>query len=129
VTLTVSDGQDANVASKTVTVSSSTPGNSSCEYVVQNEWNNGFVGEIRITNNGASAISGWQVSWSYSDGTTLSSTWNSSLSGSGTSGAPYTANNLSYNSNIASGQSVSFGFQGSHNGSTSVPVVNGSVCN
>lgn len=127
VSLIVNDGEDTDAATDTVTVTSNTGGggSSSCEYVVQNEWSSGFVGEIRITNNGTAPISGWQVSWSYTDGSSISSAWNSNLSGSG----PYTASNLSWNANIAPGQSVAFGFQGSHNGSTSAVSVSGSVCN
>lgn len=30
-------------------------------YVIDNKWPNGFQGEVRVTNNGTRAISGWQI--------------------------------------------------------------------
>src|SRR5690606_23826194 len=57
---------------------SSTPGNtgSSCEYVVTNEWSDGFTGAMCITNTGSSAISKWSVSWSDADGSRVTNSWN-----------------------------------------------------
>ena len=128
VILNVSDGDDTRSATDTLTVSSgSGGGNSNCEYVIQNEWNSGFVAEIRITNTGTTTISGWQVSWAYTDGSAISNGWNSNLTGSGS--GPYTASNLSWNSQITPGQTVTFGFQGTHNGATSAVPVTGDVCN
>src|SRR5690606_23626709 len=82
-------------SSSSVTVSSSSSssvasGSGSCEYVVTNQWGDGFTGAIRITNNGSSPISGWNVSWSYSDGSRITNSWNANLSGSN----PYSASNL-----------------------------------
>jgi|SRR5690554_2974253 len=100
-----------------------------CSYVISNSWDGGFTGAIRITNQGTSAINGWNVSWSYSGSTRLSGTWNADVSGSN----PYSASNLSWNSTIQPGQSVEFGFQGTFQGSDSgdleTPQVTGSVCN
>src|SRR5687768_14650634 len=58
-----------------------------CEYVIQNEWGNGFVAAVRITNDTSTAIDGWSVSWNYTDGTTRTGGWNANFSGSN----PYTA--------------------------------------
>lgn len=96
-----------------------------CEYLVFNEWGNGFTGAIRITNNGTSAIDGWSVNWSYSDGSTITNGWNAKLTGSN----PYTASNIGWNGSIQPGQSVDFGFQGAKNGGTaSRPQVTGTPC-
>jgi len=101
---------------------SSTPTTSgNCSYVIVNNWGSGFVGAIRITNKGTSAINGWNVSWKYSNGTTLSGTWNANISGT------YSASNLSWNALIQPGQTVEFGFQGNHT-TAEIPVVTGSVC-
>lgn len=101
----------------------STTGN--CSYVVTNDWGSGFTGAIRIRNNGTSAINGWNVSWSYSDSTRITNSWNATLSGSN----PYAATGLSWNSVIQPGQTVEFGFQGTKSaGSAVVPSVTGSVC-
>ena len=98
-----------------------------CIYVVSNEWNTGFTGAIRITNNGTSAINGWNVKWSYTDGTQIIGSWNATLTGSN----PYTATNLSWNASIQPGQSAEFGIQGTKGTSTTavIPVVTGSICN
>lgn len=90
--------------------------------MIVNNWGSGFVGAIRITNKGTSAINGWNVSWKYSNGTTLSGTWNANFSGT------YSASNLSWNAVIQPGQTVEFGFQGNHS-IAEIPVVTGSVCN
>ena len=81
-----------------------------CEHVIQNEWDRGFVAEIQITNDGNTAIEGWQVNWSYNNALSTS-TWNAVVSGNN----PYTASNLSWNSTIYPGQSIVFGIQGDKN--------------
>jgi GH35 family endo-1,4-beta-xylanase len=102
----------------------SQPAFSACTYSVDNEWSNGFVGTITITNNTSAPISNWSVNWQYASNR-VTSGWNANLSGSN----PYTASNLSWNGNIAVGRSVSFGFQGTKSGgSAERPVVNGTVC-
>lgn len=106
-------------------VASSVSANSTCTYVITNNWGNGFTGAIRITNNGSRAINGWNVGWSYSGNTRVSSTWNATVSGSN----PYTATNLSWNGTIQPGQSVEFGLQGTYSGSIETPRLTGSVCN
>lgn len=118
--------------------SSSTPATSSssvasvgtggkCQYLVSNEWNNGFTATVRITNTGSSPINGWTVNWSYSDGTRITNSWNANLSGNN----PYTASNLNWNGSIPAGQSVEIGFQGNKgsNAAAQIPVVSGAVCN
>lgn len=80
---------------------------------------------IRIKNNGSNAINGWNVGWSYTDGSKITSSWNATVTGAN----PYAASNLSWNNLIQPGQSVEFGFQGTKGGSSAqIPVVTGSVC-
>ncbi|ACE83181.1 cellulose binding domain-containing protein [Cellvibrio japonicus] len=102
-----------------------TGANASCTYVVTNQWNNGYTASIRITNNGTTAINGWNVSWNYTDGSRISNSWNANLTGSN----PYAASGLSWNSVIQPGQSVEFGFQGTkNNNAAQAPAVTGSIC-
>jgi endoglucanase len=104
-------------APRSSVAASSTPATStgaSCTQVIGNEWNNGFTGSIRIVNNGTSAINGWNIGWSYSDGTRVTSSWNATVSGSN----PYTASNISWNGSIQPGQAVEFGIQASKGGSS-----------
>ena len=99
-----------------------------CEYVVQSDWNNGFVASIRITNNTNHVINGWSVNWSYSDGSSRTGGWNANFSGNN----PYSASNLAWNSTIIPGQTVELGLQGiKGTGSTPAPkpVISGNICN
>lgn len=96
-----------------------------CQYVVTNQWNNGYTASIRITNTGTSPINGWNVSWQYSGDNRLTSSWNANFSGSN----PYSASNLNWNGTIQPNQTVEFGFQGSKGNATAeVPQVTGAVC-
>ncbi len=108
--------------------SSSVATTGNCSYLIQSEWNTGAQAYIVIKNNGTSAINSWNVSWTYSNGTTLGSFFNAQISGSN----PYSATNLAWNGTIQPGQSVQFGFlasKGVANTAAETPRVTGSVCN
>src|SRR6187431_1657978 len=103
----------------------STQAYAGCQYVVADQWNNGFGAKIKITNDGTTAISGWNVSWTYSGDNRVTSSFNTTLTGTN----PYSATNLSWNGSIAAGQSVEFGFQGSKGtASAEIPVITGAAC-
>jgi len=96
-----------------------------CEYTVANDWGSGFTASVRIINNGTAPISGWALSWSYNDGSRVTSSWNASVSGAN----PYAAAPLNWNSTIAVGANVEFGVQGTNgSGKAQVPVIAGAVC-
>ncbi|AQT62023.1 carbohydrate-binding protein [Cellvibrio mixtus] len=96
-----------------------------CQYVVTNQWNNGFTAAIRITNTGTTPINGWNVSWQYSGDNRLTSNWNANYSGTN----PYSASNLGWNGTIPPNQTVEIGFQGSKgSASAEVPQVTGAAC-
>ncbi|RBP48569.1 cellulase family glycosylhydrolase [Arenicella xantha] len=101
----------------------------SCDFIIANQWSSGFVGEVKITNNGTSAISSpWSVNFGFSDGSNVTSSWNGNLSGSN----PYTIAPLSWNQTIQPGGSTSFGVQvnkGASGQPASTPTVGGSICN
>lgn len=95
-----------------------------CTYQIDNEWSNGFVASIIVKNDTGAAVNNWSVNWQYADNRVTNS-WNANLSGSN----PYTATNMSWNGNIAAGQSVSFGFQGTKTGNNAErPQINGILC-
>lgn len=98
-----------------------------CDYIVQSDWNTGFVAAIRITNDTSTAINGWSVNWAYTDGSTRTSGWNANVTGSN----PYTATGVGWNNQINPGQSVEFGVQGNKgaaNAPAQRPTVTGTVC-
>ncbi|MFC3114628.1 rhamnogalacturonan lyase family protein [Cellvibrio fontiphilus] len=98
---------------------------SKCSYTVTNNWGSGFTGSIRITNTGSSTITHWNVNWTYSGTTRITNSWNATLSGNN----PYSATPAGWNNQIQPGQSVEFGFQGTHSGTAEIPAVTGAVCN
>jgi cellulose 1,4-beta-cellobiosidase len=98
------------------------------DYKVQNQWDTGFTAAVTVTNNSA-AKSSWAVKWSYAGNQKVTNYWNTKLS---QSGAAVTAANETYNGSLASGGSVSFGFQGTYSGTNAVPTsftLDGVTCN
>lgn len=121
----ISSSRSSSSSSLISSASSSAISVSNCSYVIQSQWNTGFTAAIRIKNNRAQPISGWNVNWQYTDGSKVTNLWNASLTGSN----PYSAKNLSWNSTIQPGQTIEFGFQGSKpNGAALIPAVTGSIC-
>ncbi|MFF9003448.1 glycoside hydrolase family 6 protein [Streptomyces achromogenes] len=98
------------------------------DYKVQNQWSTGFTAAVTLTNN-APAKSSWSLKWSYAGDQKVTSGWNAKLSQSGNA---VTAANESYNGALATGGSVSFGFQGTYSGTNAVPAtftLDGVACN
>ncbi|MDX3640467.1 glycoside hydrolase family 6 protein [Streptomyces sp. MB09-02B] len=98
------------------------------DYKVQNQWSTGFTAAVTVTNNSA-AKSSWAVKWSYAGNQQVTSGWNSRIT---QSGASVTAANETYNGALATGGSVSFGFQASYSGTNALPTtftLDGVTCN
>ena len=99
-----------------------TNASAACVYTVSNSWGSGFTASIRVTNDTAAAVNGWQVNWSYAKNS-VASVWNAQLSGN------YSATNLAWNGRLNPGQSAEFGMQGATNGgAVEVPVISGALC-
>ncbi|MGW2963665.1 glycoside hydrolase family 6 protein [Streptomyces sp. NPDC001220] len=98
------------------------------DYKIQNDWGAGFTAAVTVTNNSA-AKSSWAVKWSYAGNQKVTSFWNSKITQSGTA---VTAANETYNGTLATGGSVSFGFNGSYSGTNALPTaftLDGVTCN
>ncbi|MGW7609092.1 glycoside hydrolase family 6 protein [Streptomyces sp. NPDC054766] len=98
------------------------------DYKVQNQWDTGFTAAVTVTNNSA-AKSSWAVKWSYAGNQKVTSGWNAKIT---QSGAAVTAANETYNGTLATGSSVSFGFNGSYSGTNALPTaftLDGVTCN
>ncbi|MFD5221308.1 cellulose binding domain-containing protein [Streptomyces tendae] len=91
-----------------------------CEvtYTVTNQWSGGFQADVRLTNTGTSAWTGWSLDWSFPGDQKVTQMWNAEHTQSGTS---VTARNVGWNSGVAPGASVSFGFTGTRSGTNSQP--------
>jgi cellulase/cellobiase CelA1 len=88
-------------------------------YSVTSQWSGGFQAEVRVTA-GSEAISGWTVTWTLSNGQSVSQFWNTTITSSGTS---VTARNVSYNGSVGAGASTAFGFIGSGSGTSGAPAL------
>jgi cellulose 1,4-beta-cellobiosidase len=98
------------------------------DYKVQNQWDTGFTTAVTITNHGA-AKSSWSLGWTFAGNQKVTNGWNAQLS---QSGAAVTAKNESYNGSLATGGSISFGFNGTYTGTNALPTtftLDGVTCN
>ena len=68
--------------------------------------------------SGGTAISGWTVRWTLSNGQTISQVWKGTLSVSGTTAS---VRGVSYNGSLPTGGSATFGFIGT--GAASTPAL------
>jgi hypothetical protein len=98
-----------------------------CEVKYKNssEWPGGFVANVTITDTGSSPITGWTLVFSYSAGQRLGSSWNASVSQSGST-VTATSNNK-----INAQGAATFGFQGTWQGTDPPPrsyTLNGTSC-
>ena len=104
-------------------------GSTSCKVAyATNVWPGGFTADVTITNTGSSPVNGWQLAFALPSGQRITNSWNANLSSS--SGA-VTASNVSHNGQIAAGGQVTFGFQGTVDGTFAKPFafsLNGSAC-
>jgi hypothetical protein len=100
----------------------------SVQYSVVNQWPGGFGTNVVIRNIG-DPISSWTVVWSYAAGQQVTQYWNATIT---QSGSQVTARNVSYNGNLATNATTSFGFNGSWNNSSNPAptsfTLNGTAC-
>lgn len=100
-------------ASPTVSPTPTTPQGAGCTatYKLANSWPGGFVADVTVTA-GSSAIRGWRVTVTLPSGASATQVWN----GSSTGGTQPVVTNAAWNGALGSGQSTSFGFQGTGSG-------------
>ena len=97
-------------------------------YVVQNQWQGGFTGNITITNTGGATINGWTLQFNFPGGQQVTSGWNGQFS---QQGSQETVKNVDYNTQIAPGATATPGFNASWSGSNPNPThftLNGATC-
>jgi hypothetical protein len=119
-TVTARDGTGASgSAAFTWTVNPSGGGGGACSatYSVVNSWSGGFQGQVTVTA-GSSALSSWNVGWTYPGDQKIGNMWNASYSQTGEN---VTARNASYNGTLAAGASTTFGFTGTYTSSNAAP--------
>jgi len=65
--------------------------------------------DVKIINNSTQSVNGWQLTLNFSGAPRVTNSWNATVNETATQ---VVASNLSWNANLGSGQSASFGFQG-----------------
>ena len=89
------------------TTSSPTVQPGTCTAAVKvDSWTGGFVANVTLTPG--RPITHWRVTISLPNGT-MTSGWNATFTGTG---GTITADNVNYNGTVGTGQSATFGFQG-----------------
>lgn len=114
----------------TPTPAPSVVGTSSCKvsYIVRDQWNNGFVTDVTITNTGNSQTNGWQLSWLFNGNQQIASNWNGTFS---QTNRVVNVKDVGWNATIQPNSSVIVGFVGSYSGNNSIPnqfSLNGTTC-
>ncbi|WP_079025527.1 glycoside hydrolase family 18 chitinase [Streptomyces yangpuensis] len=94
-------------------------------YTKVSDWGSGFEGKWVVKNTGTTTLTSWTVEWDYPAGTSVTSAWDATVTGSGTH---WTARNVGWNGTLAPGATASFGFNGSGSGAPSGCKINGASC-
>ena len=115
-------------ASPPLTFTTATPAQSACtvRFADTNDWGNGFVGSIDITNNAAAPLTGWTLTFAWPTGwQSVSSGWNATWQQTGTTVR------VTSDATLAEGGTTTVGFVGAYSGPNVFPTVftlNGTVC-
>ncbi|SFD79060.1 cellulose binding domain-containing protein [Streptomyces aidingensis] len=115
-------GTTGNTTTGTTGNTTDGPGDTcTATYRTVNSWQGGFQGEVTVSNNGGSAMSGWTVSMTLASGQSINNLW--SGQNTGTSGS-ITVRNAPWNGNVPASGSVTFGFVAGGN-SSPAPAITG----
>lgn len=89
----------------------------SVEYILDSDWGAGFTARILVTNNTETTIEDWTLEFDFDR--EITSIWNGVIESHENN--HYVIKNADHNSNIAAGQTVSFGFNGEGGEAGKVP--------
>lgn len=89
-----------------------------CNINVTNSWSDGFTADVQLINQANTPLSNWSVEIRFAEPTQVANFWNANLT---TTSLRAIARPSAWNGTVAAGQTVSFGFQGSHDGSLIAP--------
>ncbi|MET8087397.1 cellulose binding domain-containing protein [Micromonospora sp. NPDC005237] len=118
-------------ASPPLTFATGSPATSTCtvRFTASNDWGNGYIGGVEITNNGTKPITGWTLTWTWPTGwQQVSSGWSATWE---QVGRAVRVTPTDDNRQIAPGASVSAGFVGAYSGPNVLPTaftLNGAIC-
>ncbi|MEU4331280.1 glycoside hydrolase family 48 protein [Nonomuraea dietziae] len=92
-----------------------------------NDWGGGFTANVKITNLG-DPLTAWKLGFGFPGTQKISQGWSATWN---QSGASVTADSLSWNGNLGTGQSTTIGFNATYTGPNAKPsafTVNGTAC-
>jgi len=84
------------------------PGTCSATSAVVGSWSDGFQSTVTVTAGNA-PISGWTVTWTFTNGERVGQMWNATYT---SSGSTVTARNVGWNGSLGANASTSFGYTG-----------------
>jgi endoglucanase len=91
-------------------------------------WSGGFTTQVTLKNTGTTAVSPWELAWSFADNQKITDRWQAEITQNGQN---VSAEPASWNASVAPGASVMFGFNGTSTGQVSDPTaftMNGATC-
>ncbi|WP_203843821.1 cellulose binding domain-containing protein [Winogradskya humida] len=115
-------------ASLPLTFTTTSPAVAPCSVRLRdtNDWGNGFVGDLEITNNGTAPVNGWTLTFTWpTHWQTVGSGWNATWEQTGTTVR------VTSDGTLAPGASTTAGFVGAYSGPNVLPgifTLNGNVC-
>jgi endoglucanase len=92
---------------------------------IVNSWSNGYQAEFRVGNDTAGSISSWKVEFDLPAGSTVSQSWSTRAT---VSGSHYSFANETWNGTLGAGASTTFGFLVNGTGRPANCLVNGGSC-
>jgi glucose/arabinose dehydrogenase len=110
-------GTPSPSTSVSVTPSTSQPTGGCAVRWEVNDWGGGFVVNATVTNRGP-ALNGWALAWTFAGNQRVTNFWQTRLTQTGTA---VSAANETYNASLATGGTVTFGFQATYTGSNPRP--------
>lgn len=87
------------------------------EFKVSSNWGSGYTAQLTMRNTATTAVNNWVLEFDY--GGTISSIWDAKIVSR--TGNHYVIENAGYNSTIAAGGTMAFGFNGSPGGAIIAP--------
>ncbi|MGW0820239.1 cellulose binding domain-containing protein [Streptomyces sp. NPDC002845] len=116
----------AQVTYRPVEPSGSTDASCRLRYEIVNEWPDGFQAAVTVTS--ASALDGWRIDWTFTDGQRVTQMWDGDFD---QVGSRVVATAAHYNSSVTEGDTFGVGFLASWAGDNSTPsdfTLNGESC-
>ncbi|MBL8209504.1 MAG: cellulose binding domain-containing protein [Bryobacterales bacterium] len=118
--LTVTDNGGATATTTRQITVTAPPQTSGCSvrYVNTNDWGNGFLADVYITNNGSTQIRNWTLTWTFAGNQRVTNLWNGRVTQSGKN---VSVRNESWNATLAARATTQIGFVATYTGTNAKP--------